>query len=200
MHPYLRYLSLAANPLLVLVTSPLSPLTSHLSFLQAQAQTIQDRNAEAKRLYQEGVQQYNRGQFREALQTFQQNAALLYPLILQDRLELVVVTDDFLPIHRTTSLRRIQESEYRNQNTFKRGLGLRSNVRCLQAGASNPHNIYPAEPDSSEFWLLPSEFFPVKLEGLNRAIAKFHTALENSNSDVKTPARQLYERIPSILP
>jgi len=71
MHPRLRYLSLAATTLLLSVTSPLLPLTSHLVPLSAQAQTTQDRNAEAVRLNQEGLQQFNRGQFREALENFQ---------------------------------------------------------------------------------------------------------------------------------
>jgi CHAT domain-containing protein/Tfp pilus assembly protein PilF len=72
MHPRLRYLSLAATTLLLAVTSPLLPLTSHLAPLRAQAQTAPDRKAEAVRLNEEGVQQLNRGQFREALQKFQQ--------------------------------------------------------------------------------------------------------------------------------
>ena len=71
MHPRLRYLRLAATTLLLSVTSPLLPLTSHLAPLSVQAQTIQDRNAEASRLNQEGLQQFNRGQFREALENFQ---------------------------------------------------------------------------------------------------------------------------------
>jgi len=72
MHPRLRYLSLAATTLLLAVTSPLLPLTSHLALLPVQAQTAQDRNAEAVRLSQEGAQQFNRGQIREALEKFQQ--------------------------------------------------------------------------------------------------------------------------------
>ena len=46
--------------------------TSLISNTSAQAQTTQDRSEEALRLYQLGVQQYNQGQFREALKTFEQ--------------------------------------------------------------------------------------------------------------------------------
>jgi CHAT domain-containing protein len=59
MHSRLRYLSLAATTLLLAVTSPLLPLTSHLAPLRAQAQTAQDRNAEALRLNEEGVQRFS---------------------------------------------------------------------------------------------------------------------------------------------
>lgn len=72
MHPRLRYLSLAVTTLLLAVTSPLLPLTSHLAPLPAQAQTAPDRKAEAERLNDEGIQQYKQGQFREALQKFQE--------------------------------------------------------------------------------------------------------------------------------
>ncbi|GAB4194382.1 MAG: hypothetical protein Fur006_40060 [Coleofasciculaceae cyanobacterium] len=72
MHSRLRYLSLAATTLLLAVTYPLLPLTSHLAPLPAQAQTAQDRKAQALRLNKEGLQQLNRGQFREALEKFQE--------------------------------------------------------------------------------------------------------------------------------
>jgi len=38
----------------------------------AQAQTAQNRKDEAQRLYQRGMAQFNKGQFREALEAFQQ--------------------------------------------------------------------------------------------------------------------------------
>jgi tetratricopeptide (TPR) repeat protein len=43
-----------------------------ISVASAQAQTSQDRKAEALRLKQVGIQQLNIGQFREGLQTFEQ--------------------------------------------------------------------------------------------------------------------------------
>src|SRR4028119_1911797 len=72
MHYRLRTLSLATATLLLSVTSLLLPLTLKFEPLVAQAQTTQDRKAEALRLYQEGSQQFNRGQFQEALQVAQQ--------------------------------------------------------------------------------------------------------------------------------
>ena len=72
MHPRLRYLSLAVTTLLIAVTSPLLALTSHLAPLPAQAQTAQDRKAEALRLDKKGLQLLNRGQFRQALEKFQE--------------------------------------------------------------------------------------------------------------------------------
>ncbi|HBL13606.1 MAG TPA: hypothetical protein DD379_19860, partial [Cyanobacteria bacterium UBA11162] len=46
--------------------------TSLISNTSAQAQTTQERSEEAWQLYQLGVQQYNQGQFGEALKTFEQ--------------------------------------------------------------------------------------------------------------------------------
>ncbi|MBD1929083.1 tetratricopeptide repeat protein [Trichocoleus sp. FACHB-90] len=72
MHYRLKSLSLATATLLLSLTSPLLPLTLKFEPLVAQAQTTQYRKAEAQRLYEEGRQELNRGQFQEALQTFQQ--------------------------------------------------------------------------------------------------------------------------------
>ncbi|MBD2003868.1 MULTISPECIES: CHAT domain-containing protein [Cyanophyceae] len=72
MHYCLKSLSLATATLLLSLMSPLLPLTLKFEPLVAQAQTTQDRKAEALRLYQEGSQQFNRGQFQEALQAAQQ--------------------------------------------------------------------------------------------------------------------------------
>ena len=72
MHYRLKSLSLATATLLLSLTSPLLPLTLKFEPLVVQAQTTQNRNTEAMRLYEEGRQQLNRGQFREALETFQQ--------------------------------------------------------------------------------------------------------------------------------
>jgi CHAT domain-containing protein/tetratricopeptide (TPR) repeat protein len=72
MHYRLKALSLATATLLLSLTSPLLPLTLKFEPLVAQAQTTQDRKAEATRLHQEGLQLLNRDQFREALEKFQQ--------------------------------------------------------------------------------------------------------------------------------
>ncbi|MBD1892553.1 tetratricopeptide repeat protein [Coleofasciculus sp. FACHB-SPT9] len=76
MHYRLRYLSFTTATLLLSVTFPLLPLTSNFEPLVVQAQTTQDRTAEAKRLNQEGLQQLDRGQFREGLEKFQQALAI----------------------------------------------------------------------------------------------------------------------------
>ncbi|MBD1839986.1 tetratricopeptide repeat protein [Coleofasciculus sp. FACHB-501] len=76
MHYRLRYLSFTTATLLLSVTFPLLPLTSNFEPLVVQAQTTQDRTAEAKRLNAEGLQQLDRGQFREGLEKFQQALAI----------------------------------------------------------------------------------------------------------------------------
>ncbi|MEP0858063.1 tetratricopeptide repeat protein [Trichocoleus sp. DQ-U1] len=76
MHYRLRYLSFTTATLLLSVTFPLLPLTSNFEPLVVQAQTTQDRNAKAKRLNEEGLQQLDRGQFREGLEKFQQALAI----------------------------------------------------------------------------------------------------------------------------
>ncbi len=72
MHYRFKALSLATATLLLSLTSPFLPLSLNLEPLVVQAQTTQDRNTEAMRLYEEGRQLLNRGQFREALEKFQE--------------------------------------------------------------------------------------------------------------------------------
>jgi tetratricopeptide (TPR) repeat protein len=77
MHYRLKSLSLATAILLLSLFTPLLPLTLKFEPLVVQAQTTQDRNAEALRLNREGLQQLNRGQFREALEKFQQGLVII---------------------------------------------------------------------------------------------------------------------------
>src|SRR4028119_2202637 len=72
-------LSLISATLLLSLASPLQLAGTPLgiSVASAQAQTPQDRSAEAWRLNQAGIQQLNTGQFREALQTFEQALGLV---------------------------------------------------------------------------------------------------------------------------
>jgi CHAT domain-containing protein/tetratricopeptide (TPR) repeat protein len=58
--------------LLLLTVVPLFPIPYSRFPFPAAAQTTPDRKAEADRLKQQGIQQYQKGQFREALATFQQ--------------------------------------------------------------------------------------------------------------------------------
>ena len=68
-HSILRFVTLMLSA--VVISPPLPPLFN-LSATVVQAQTPQNRTAEALQLYREGMQQLNRGQFREALETFEQ--------------------------------------------------------------------------------------------------------------------------------
>ncbi|AFZ19763.1 CHAT domain-containing protein [Allocoleopsis franciscana] len=70
----LKSLSLATASLLLSLTSPLLPRSSHLS-LTAQAQTIQDRKDEAGWLKREGDKQVDDSQFQAALEEYQQALA-----------------------------------------------------------------------------------------------------------------------------
>lgn len=72
MHYRFKTLSLATATLLLSLFTPLLPLTLKFEPLVVQAQTTQDREAEAMRLYREGVRQFNKSLFLEALETFQQ--------------------------------------------------------------------------------------------------------------------------------
>ena len=83
MHYRLKSLSLATATLLLSLFTPLFPLTLKFEPLVAQAQTTQDRKAEALRLNKEALQQLNTGQFREALEKFQ--AALVIYRKVGDR-------------------------------------------------------------------------------------------------------------------
>ncbi len=71
MPPRIRYLSLATATLLFSLT-PLLPVNGKFEHLVVQAQTTQDRKAEAERLNNEGLQLLNKSQFREGLEKFQQ--------------------------------------------------------------------------------------------------------------------------------
>ena len=74
MHYHLKSLSLAT--LVLSLSLPVSLTESQtrkiVQTTTAQAQTTQQQKAEALRLNQLGLQQYQQGQFREALKTFEQ--------------------------------------------------------------------------------------------------------------------------------
>src|SRR5919202_1474811 len=95
MHHRLKSLSLATATLLLSLFTPLLPLTLKFEPLVVQAQTVQDRNAEAMRLYEEGRQQFNRGQFREALEKFQQALVIVREIIdLHDEITILLAIGD----------------------------------------------------------------------------------------------------------
>ncbi|MBD2088255.1 CHAT domain-containing tetratricopeptide repeat protein [Coleofasciculus sp. FACHB-542] len=74
MNYHLRRLSVVTATLLISLSCPLQVvrLTWGSNTVLAQAQTTEQRDDEALRLYQLGIQQLNKGQFREALETFEQ--------------------------------------------------------------------------------------------------------------------------------
>jgi CHAT domain-containing protein/Flp pilus assembly protein TadD len=73
MYCHLHRLSIVTATLLIGFSCPLPVVGNSWgsSAVLAQAQTREERNGEALRLLQAGVQQLNQGQFREALETFQ---------------------------------------------------------------------------------------------------------------------------------
>ncbi|MDZ8034430.1 CHAT domain-containing protein [Nostoc sp. DedSLP04] len=74
-----RLVRLFTPPLLVLIPS-LLPIPSELVSITAQAQTSQDRKAEADRLLQQGNQQFKRSQYKAAIYTWQQALAIYQEL------------------------------------------------------------------------------------------------------------------------
>jgi tetratricopeptide (TPR) repeat protein len=71
----LKYFSSVAIMLPLLCLSPFLPVIP--SPLIAQAQTPQDRKAEATRLYNIGLEQFDRGQYPEALKSYEQALAII---------------------------------------------------------------------------------------------------------------------------
>lgn len=73
MHQSFKSLGLITVTVLLSLVSPLllPETTSGSSIAQAQTPTAQQRKTEADRLFQEGIQQYRRGQYRQALATYQ---------------------------------------------------------------------------------------------------------------------------------
>jgi tetratricopeptide (TPR) repeat protein len=78
MYRHLHRLSVFTASLLISMTYPLQVVgnTWGSDAALAQAQTREQRNDEALRLYQVGVQQLNKGQFQEALAIFEQALAI----------------------------------------------------------------------------------------------------------------------------
>lgn len=76
MYPHLRIFSLVTATLLLSLTPPFLPFTLKFEPLVVQAQTTQDRQADALQLNQEGVQLFNSSQFQEALGNFQKTLVI----------------------------------------------------------------------------------------------------------------------------
>ncbi|WP_226592404.1 tetratricopeptide repeat protein, partial [Microseira wollei] len=78
MHRGIYHLSFVTATLLFSLICPVQLASNRLGINEALAQTAtrQDRQAEAERLYQQGIQQYRQSQFLEALETLQQVLAI----------------------------------------------------------------------------------------------------------------------------
>ena len=74
-----RLVRLLTPPLLVLIPS-LLPIPSELLSITAQAQSSQDRKAEADRLLKQGIQQFQRSQYKAAIHSWQQVLAIYQEL------------------------------------------------------------------------------------------------------------------------
>ncbi len=93
MHRHLpRFSLVTATVLLSLTTTIKLPGISGSWAVVAQAQTTQDRKAEALRLNETGLRQLNTGQFRAALQTFEQ-ALVIYRAIGERKSEGAVLSN-----------------------------------------------------------------------------------------------------------
>jgi len=74
MRRYLKYLIVAAATLLFVVISPLLPVASQHSPVGVETQ--KDQATEVEKLFQKGIEQFQGGQLREALATYQQVLAI----------------------------------------------------------------------------------------------------------------------------
>jgi len=78
MHRHLKFLTPFCATLLMSLSFPLlqGSVTPGIEAVLAQSQTTESRTDEMLRLYQEGVQQYQQGRYKEALETLQQVLAI----------------------------------------------------------------------------------------------------------------------------
>ncbi len=79
----LRLISWLTSPLLLTLIPSLLPIPSYLLSTTAQAQTSQDQKTEADKLLEQGNQQFQRSQYKDAIQSWQQ--ALVIYQKLKDR-------------------------------------------------------------------------------------------------------------------
>ncbi|MDK2410666.1 tetratricopeptide repeat protein, partial [Aphanizomenon sp. 202] len=68
----LRLITWLTSPLLLTLILSLLPIPSYPLSTTAQAQTTQDRKTEADKLLEQGIQQFQRSQYKDAIQSWQQ--------------------------------------------------------------------------------------------------------------------------------
>jgi CHAT domain-containing protein/Flp pilus assembly protein TadD len=76
----LRLISWLTSPLLLTLIPSLLPIPSYLLSTTAQAQTNQDQKTEADKLLEQGIQQAQRSQYKDAIQSWQQALAIYQKL------------------------------------------------------------------------------------------------------------------------
>jgi len=105
------------------------------------------------------------------LQNLGTNSALFFPLILEDRIELILFTRNALPINRSVTVNSAE---------------LESAIRAFRADLENPFSQDNALPINRSVTVNSAE--------LESAIRAFRADLENPFSqDIETSAQQLYE-------
>ena len=76
----LRLISWLTSPLLLTLIPSLLPIPSYLLSTTAQAQTSQDQKTEADKLLEQGIQQAQRSQYKDAIQSWEQALAIYQKL------------------------------------------------------------------------------------------------------------------------
>jgi len=137
MHHRLRTLSLAAATLMLAATSPLLPLTSNFKPPVVQAQTTQDRKAEADRLFQQGGEQVSNRQYEAAIPFYQQ-ALKIYQEIRDRKWEAYTLNDLAVAYRRLKQYQRAIE-------LYQQSLAIKRELRDRRGEANslmNLHNVY----------------------------------------------------------
>ncbi|HEY9901321.1 MAG TPA: hypothetical protein V6D43_02635 [Candidatus Sericytochromatia bacterium] len=92
MHQRLYRFSLVTATVLMSLTSTIRLPGTHVNWaVSAQAQTNQDRRNEALQLTEVGLRQLNTGQFREALQTYEQALFIFRAIAIAGEKELLLL-------------------------------------------------------------------------------------------------------------
>jgi CHAT domain-containing protein/tetratricopeptide (TPR) repeat protein len=150
MHYRLKSLSLATATLLLSLTSPLLPLSLKFEPLVVQAQTTQDRKAEATRLHRQGLQLVNRGQFREALEKFQQALAIFREV--GDREEEGTILDDIAYVYHILG-QYAEALKFRQQAlAIHRKLGDRAGEAATLSGIGTVYDILGQYQKALEYY------------------------------------------------
>ncbi len=124
----------------------------------------------ARKTSGENLDLTNIAQLQGSLQQLNQNAVLLYPLILEDRIELILITPDSPPIHRSVAVNKANLS--RGINDFRTALTVpskRANPDIPKVAARQLYN-WLIQPFQSELDRLEVETIIYAPDGLLRYI------------------------------